>query len=286
MLGNLQHLSRHIGAGFVAISAVILAASAVHAQEKNPLSEPTYADLVAFSDPAEIVLKAQIRKQATVEPERSPGLAPGHVRLYIEAETLALISGAVPIGESLRYLVDVPLTAKGKAPKLKKADVLLFARPVTGRPGAIQLVSQTAQLPWSQETEARLRPILANLLSEDAPPAVTGVRDALSISGNLVGESETQIFLETADKTPLSISIIRRPGQAPVWGVSWSDIVDQAARPPAPLSLEWYRLACFLPPVIENKAMLTNDPDSRARTRDDYAFVRQQLGACERNLTG
>ena len=286
MQHNIRFFSRSAGAGLAAIFALFLVPTAAHAQEKNLLAEPTYADLVAFSDPAEIVLKAKIRKQATVEPERSPGLTPGHVRLYIEAETQALISGAVPIGESLRYLVDVPLTAKGKAPKLKKADVLLFARPVAGQPGAIQLVSQTAQLSWSQDTEARLRPILGDLLSEDAPPAVTGVRDALSISGNLVGESETQIFLETADKTPLSISIIRRPGQAPVWGVSWSDIVDQAARPPAPLSLEWYRLACFLPPVIENQAMLTNDPESRTRTRDDYAFVRQQLGACERNLTG
>lgn len=286
MQKNIRSLSRRTGAGFAALSAVFLASIAVHAQEKNPLSEPTYADLVAFSDPAEIVLKAQIRKQATLEPDRAPGLAPGYVRLYIEAETLALISGTAPIGESLRYLVDVPVTAKGKAPKLKKAEVLLFARPVTGQPGAIQLVSQTAQLSWSQSTEARLRPILSALLSEDAPPAVTGVRDALSISGNLAGESETQIFLETADKTPLSISVIRRPGQAPVWGVSWSDIVDQAARPPAPLSLEWYRLACFLPPAIENRAMLTSDAASRTRTREDYAFVRQQLGACERNLTG
>ena len=111
-------------------SAMLVAPLPLGAQETARTAELTYADIVDLADEAPLVLRAQIRKQATVEPERSPGLEPGFVRLYIEARTSALIAGNVPVGGSLRYLVDVPLDAKGKAPKLKKQEVVLFARPV------------------------------------------------------------------------------------------------------------------------------------------------------------
>lgn len=252
------------------------------AQENSYSAGPSFADLADFADPAQIVLKAQIRKQAAVERERSPGLAPGYVRLYIEARTLALISGTVPVGESLRYLVDVPLDARGKVPKLRKKDVLLAGRMVPSRPGEIQLATPTSQRMWTQDVEDRLRPILSQLAAADAPPRIIGIRDALSIEGTLAGESETQIFLSTESGDPVSINIVRRPGQAPDWGVSWSDIVDQSASPPQPETLEWYRLACFLPGTISPQVMLARDAASLARTREDYALVLRGLGPCGR----
>ena len=192
----------------------------------------TYADLVDLAEPAEAVVRVQIRKQATVEPERSPGLKPGFVRLYIEATTLALLKGPRPVGESLRYLVDVPLDAKGKAPKLKKQDVLLITRASSARPGEVALLHPDSQIAWSAEVEARLRPILADLAQADVRPAIASVREALSVQGNLVGESETQYFLATADRELVSITVVRRPAMPPVWGVAWDEIVDQAAAPP------------------------------------------------------
>ena len=265
-------------------STLPLAAPAT-AAEQGPVasaSELTYADLVSLADGAPLVLRATIGSQATVEPERSPGLAPGSVRLYVEARTSALIAGNAPIGESLRYLVDVPLTAKGKVPKLKKQDVILFARPVPGNPRQIQLVEPEAQLLYDPMLEQRLRPILAALVANDAPPRITGVRDALAVEGTLVGESETQLFLETANDGPVSLTIVRRPGQAPIWGVSWTEIVDQAARPPQPDSLEWYRLACGLPRELPTDANLSRDPRARALAAADYAFVLERLGPCTR----
>ena len=223
-----------------------------------------------------------MKKQAELEPERAVGVAPGYTRLYVEAETLALISGNVPVGESLRYLVDVPLASKGKAPKLKKSEVLLFARAVPQQPGAVQLVTPDAQLPWTQDLGERLRPILASLAAPSAPPEIVGIRDALSASGNLDGESETQIFLRTESGAPLSLSVVRRPGFDPVWGVSYSEIVDQAVRAPQRGTLNWYRLACFLPRQIPATAHLTQDPADRARAEADYGFVLQQLGSCGR----
>lgn len=244
---------------------------------------PTYADLADLADPAAAVIHARIRKQAAVEPERSPGLAPGHVRLYIEAETVALLTGAAPIGESLRYLVDVPLDARGRAPKLRKREVLLFTRRANGRPGEIALVGPHAQLDWSAELGARLRPILAELAAPDAPPKVTTVREALSVAGNLAGESETQFFIGTQGAGPVSMTVVHRPNMTPVWGVSWSEIVDQAARPPARDTLAWYRLACFLPADLPPEASLSTDAGARARGVADYRFVMEQLGPCPRN---
>lgn len=253
------------------------------AQQHSYASAPNFVDLVEFADPAELIVRAQIRKQAEVESERSPGLRPGYVRLYIEARTIALLSGSVPVGEALRYLVDVPLDASGKAPKLKKAEVLIAGRTVPSRPGEIQLATPTSQIMWTQDVEMRLRPILSQMASPGAPPRITGIRDALSIAGTLAGESETQIFLNSQSGDPVSITVIRRPGQTPVWGVSWSEIVDQAARPPAAETLEWYRLACSLPGEIAQSAMLGSDAASQARTRQDYAFVLRGLGPCQRS---
>lgn len=244
---------------------------------------PTYADLVALADGAPLVIHAQVRRQAVVEAERAPGLAPGHARLYVQAETRSLLSGIVPVGESLRYLVDVPLTERGKVPKIAKRDVVLFARPVAGRPGEVQLVAPDAQLPYTPALETRLRPILAVLLAPTAPSAITGVAEALAVEGTLAGESETQLFLTTAAGTPVSVTVVRRPGQEPRWGVSWSEIVDQAASPPARGTLGWYRLACALPPELPASAVVADEGEARALAMRDYAFVIDALGPCERS---
>ena len=249
-----------------------------------PADSLTYADLVGLAEAAPLVVRAEIRDQAALEPERSPGLAPGHVRLYIEARTRALIAGNVPLGEELRYLVDVPLTAKGKAPKLKKTEVLLFARTVPARPGEIQLVGEGAQQVYSADLESRLRPVLTSLVAPDAPPRVTRVADALAVEGTLVGESETQLFLDTENDGPVSITVVRRPNQQPRWGVSWTEIVDQSARPPQAQTLAWYRLACTLPAQLPSEANLSRDPRARELAARDYAFVLEQLGSCQRSL--
>lgn len=264
------------------LCAALLVASPVAAQGLPGVPAPTYADLADLSDAAQLVVRAKVKKQVKVEPERAVGVSPGYARLYIEAETQALIAGNVPLGQGLRYLVDVPLDARGKVPKLKKSEVIIFARTVPGRPGQIQLIAPDSQLPWSAELEGRLRPLLAALVAPDAPPKVSGIRDALSVAGNLSGESETQVFLRTPNGAPLALSVVHRPGFAPTWGVSYSEIVDQAVRAPQPQTLGWYRLACFLPASLPPAANLSPNQVDRSRAEADYRFVLQQLGPCQR----
>ena len=256
----------------------------------NSMQAATYADLVALSEQSDMVIRAKIRRQTEVDPIRAPGLKPGFARLFIEAETMALISGDTTIGENIVYLVDVPRDAKGKVPKLKKREFILFAnalpnRPITKRGQEIQLADPDAQIAYTPEFEQRLRPVLTSLASGRVPPRITGVADALAVEGTLAGESETQIFLETADRSPVSISVLRRPGQNPVWGVSWGEIIDSSARAPRALSLDWYRLACSLPAELPSSANLARDPQARRLAASDYGFVMSQLGPCNRVLT-
>ncbi|MEM7667011.1 MAG: hypothetical protein AAF250_14230 [Pseudomonadota bacterium] len=273
-----------VGAGLFGMVAPTYAQGQPSAASETA-QNATYADLTALAEASELVIRAEIRRQTRLKPERAPGLAPGFARLYIEADTQALIAGSTSVGESLAYLVDVPLNEKGKPPKLKRREMLLFANAVPGQRGSIQLAGKHAQFDYSPALEARLRPILTGLVAADKPPVITGIADALAVPGTLVGESETQVFLTTDNGSPVSLSVIRRPGQQPAWGVSWGEIIDSSARPPQGQTLRWYRLACSLPNRLPSSANLARDPTARNLAARDYAFIMDELGPCERRLT-
>jgi murein DD-endopeptidase MepM/ murein hydrolase activator NlpD len=225
-------------AGLVMAPVPVLAQSLAAAAQTAP-AEPTYADLATLSDAADLVIHAKIRKTTALPAERAPGLAPGFARLYIEATTIALIAGRSTVGAGMAYLVDVPLDAKSKVPKLKNAQVVLFADPVAGRAGEVRLVAPGAQLPYTPALEGRLRPILTELYAaEGAPPRITGISDALAVPGTLAGESETQIFLATEDRSPVSLTILRRPGEADSSGVRRPGILI-STRPQALVTAPW-----------------------------------------------
>lgn len=268
--------------------AALQSAPAAPAAAPGPMGETggqTYADMVDLALASPVVAKAVIHHQSKLKPEESPGLAPGFVRLYIEADTTALLFGPA-LGESLRFLADVRLDANGKVPKLNKSQVLLFGNVVPGKPGELQLTAADTMLPWSADLETRTRAILTELISPDAPPRIIGLREALHVPGNLVGEGETQFFFATDNAKPVSISVVRRPGEATRWGVSFSEIVDQAAQPPRPETLAWYRLACALPAAIPDKAAISSTEADKRIAAEDYALVQQELGPCRRNRAG
>lgn len=241
----------------------------------------TYADLADLADGAPLVIQAQPRKIAAVEPTRARGLRPGWGRFYVEAKTEALIAGGVPLDEALRYLVDLPLDAKGKPPAFKKKSVVLFARRVPGHPGELQLVAPDAQLLWDAALDARIKSILRELYAPGAPPRITGVREAVHVTGDLAGAGESQIFLLAASGELAAIMVSRRPGSAPRWGVSFSELVASDTAPVRD-TLGWYRLACFLPAALPSPANVSDDLADRAAAAQDYEFVRDELGVCLR----
>lgn len=282
-----MHLNRKLISGFAAIAAVFLPAGIASA-DSRALAPPasaalTYADIADLADAAPLVIRAQPRKIVAVEPERARGVNPGWGRFYVEAKTEGVVAGTQPLGQLLRYLVDLPLDAKGKPPKFKKQSVILFARPVIGRPGELQLVRPSAQLLWDTALDQRLRGILNELYAPGAAHKVTGVREAIFVPGNLAGESESQFFLSTANGEPAAIAVQRSPGQTPRWSVSFTELVSADAAPPARDSLAWYRLACFLPPQLSGDANISATPADRSAAQRDYRFVIEQLGPCPRS---
>jgi hypothetical protein len=272
-----------------ALACLIFAACPqVSAAQQGPTRTATahgdtlsYADIADLADAASLVAVARIRNIIEIPAERAQGLPAGYRRLYLEADVSSLIRGEGGISPRVRYLYDAPLSAKGKPPKLKKAQVILFARPA-GRPGEIQLIARDAQIPAAPEAVAKVKAVLSELVANGAPPRIIGLGDAFHVAGTVAGEGETQIFLRTENGDPVSLSILRRPGQASRWAVALGEIVDDAARPPAPGSLLWYRLACSLPKSLPARSVRSLSAQDADAARVDYAFVIRALGACDR----
>ncbi len=274
-----------------AILAVIPAITVAQLPSNRPVSAaiapapPPYAMLADMILVSPVIADATIRSVAKIKGAEAANVAPGQQRLYVTADVGALIRGDAGLPPRVGYVVDVPLDSRGRPPALKKARMLIFARRVAGSADQLQLTGPAAQLGWTAAADSRVRRIAAELVAPNAPPAIRGVGNAFFVPGALPGESETQIFLQTTDGRPVSLSILRRPGEDPRWSVSLGEIVEEGAGPPAHDTLLWYRLACSLPRTLPDTAVAQLDADAAAHARDDYTVVLSALGPCVRTLT-
>ena len=249
-------------------------------------SDVTYARLARLALESDIVLDVTIRSVARIPPAEAAGLAPGHVRFYVTADVGALIGAGGPLPARIGYLADVPFDPRGRAPNLKRQRVVAFARAVAGRPDQVQLVTPDAQFAWSATLDQRVRDVVREVIAPDAPPTITGIGNAFHVPGTLPGEGETQIFLKTASGNPVSLLILRRPGEERRWALSLGDIIDEAGGAPKPDTLAWYRLACGLPRTLPDTSLQSQEQANAAIAREDYAFVRESLGPCEDGRAG
>lgn len=237
------------------------------------------ADLVVA---APLIIDATVRSTSALKAAESPGLIPGNVRLYIEADVVGLIRGTAGVPPRIAYLADVPLDSRGRVPRMKRLRVLVFAQMVPGRPREVQLVRPDAQLAWTPALDATVRAVTAEAVRPDAAPVITRVTNATHVRGNLVGEGETTIFLATERGDPVSLTVLRRPGQQPTWSVALGEVVTDSAGPARPDTLLWYRLACGLPEAVPESALTANTPEDAAIAQEDYAFISRSLGPCTR----
>ena len=268
-----------------ACCAVLTLASPAESQLSAPA--PTYADLADLALAAPVTAQVRLTRSIEIKGERAANVPQSLARFYVEADIVSLIRSAEPLPARVNYLLDLPRDARGKAPKLRKgSEYILFAAPVRGRPDSLQLISRDAHLPAAPEPAAQLRAILTEAYGADAPPRITGIGRAFHVPGSLPGEGETQIFLQTEDKRPVSLNVLRRPGEQPRWAVALSEIVDEAAAPPRPGSLLWYRLACSLPRGLPRQSLAESDADNAALAARDYGFVLEQLGPCVKTRRG
>ena len=271
-----------------ALAALLLLVPAPLAAQKAPppaAPAPPYADLADLTVKAPMVIVATIHDAARIKGPEAANVAPGFTRYYLTVDVVALVRAPAATPAQIGYVFDVPLDPEGRAPKLKKSRVLLYARPIPNMPGRVQPVGPRAQIAWSPAAEATARSLAAAFVAPDAPPAITGIANAFHAAGTLPGEGETQIFLKTTGH-PISLSVQRKQGQSPVWSVSLSEVVEDALPAPKRDTFLWYRLACGLPRTIPASLFDGVAPEDAAAVRADYALILGGLGPCRISAGG
>jgi hypothetical protein len=266
------------------IASSLLLAAPGESQAPLTASPLTYADLADLALPVPVVAHVRVIRAVRLKKEQAATVPAGKSRFYVEADVVSLIKGRQGLPAKVSYLVDLSNDAAGRAPKLaKKSEHILFASQVPGRPGELRLAATDAHIAWSTAQAERVRQILTEAARTDAAPRISGIGRAFHVPGSLPGESETQIFLQTADGRPVSLSVLRRPGEQPRWAVALAEIVDDAAEPPRPDTLLWYRLACTLPAALPRESLADTDGAQADAIHADYRLVLDRLGACARS---
>ncbi len=273
-------------ASILALSAALAAASPAAAQSGNEqgLQNLTYADLADLGAGAPVVAHLRVRGSDRLGERESATVRQGFTRFEIEAEVVALIRGTGGVPARVRYLVDLPNDSRGRPSRItRRSEYLVFATRVPTRPDELRLVTADAQVAYSAPAAELLRGIVREASAAEAPPRITGIGRAFSVPGNLPGERETQFFLVTADQRPISLTVLRRPGEQVRWSVALGEIVDEGAGPPRPNTLLWYRLACTLPARLPADSLSEATPEERPAIEADYRVIREGLGPCARS---
>ena len=269
----------------LAAAAALGLAQPIESQTVPAQPAMSYADLADLALAAPVVAHVRVKDADALSARDSPNVRAGHTRFVVDADVVALIRGDDGLPVRVSYLVDVPNDARGRAVRIRgRTEYLVLAsRPPADRPAELRLIAPDAQLPFTAENAARLREILRESTAAGAPPRITGIGRAFHVPGSLPGESETQIFLQTADNRPISLNVLRRPGEQPRWSVALGEMVDDAAAAPRPETLLWYRLACTLPPALPGQSLSEAAPEEARAIRADYRLVIERLGPCARN---
>lgn len=277
---------KHKLAVAIALSYLI---TTTYAQSKVLKSQPssvifTYADIADRSLVSDVVATSTVTKVTHLDQKRFINVPAGTERVLLSARITTLIRGPENQPQDVEFVADAPLQSDGRLPKLKNRPFLIFGDRVNAAVNQLQLLDRYSTVPWSLDLENRARDILVAANTPGAAPRIKYIGQIFSVAGSVAGENETQIFLESENSRPISLSILRRPGEAPSWIVSLDEVVDEAATFPARDSLTWYRLACNLPPELPAQAIDELEAPARQIAADDYRFVMQQLGDCPRSL--
>jgi len=270
---------------FLAAAAFVSAACAAPGAAQNTPVSPSlsYADLADLAVAAPVAAHVRVHDADVLGAREAPNVRPGWRRFLIEADVVALIRGPGGIPARVSYLIDLPNDSRGRPPRLgRRAEFLLLAHRVPNRPDELRLAAPDAQIPYTPAAAETLRAIARDSSAADTAPQITGIGRAFHVPGSLPGESETQIFLQTAGNRPISLNVLRRPGEQPRWSVALSEIVDAAAAPPEPDTFLWYRLACTLPARLPPSALTEAEPDEARAIHADYGLIIQGLGPCAR----
>ena len=273
------------------ITAIALISSASGAWSQSVGAPPgfavnaandSYADIADLVVVSPLIVDATVRKATKIPAEQAIGVPANLQRMLIVADVSALVRGNDGIAGQVRFLLDVPKDAKGKIPKLKKQRYFLLGSKAAGLPGTIRLSRPDAVVEWSASNDAMLRAITKEAVMIDAPQPIVGLTSAFHSPGTIIGEGETQIFVEAKGNQIYSLSVFSQPGAPKRWAVSTGEVIDESATAPVKDSLLWYRLACGLPQSLDPRLVETPEAENAAKAQADYRFIITSLGSCDR----
>lgn len=276
---------------FIGFLSLFLLAPTGHAQTnnlptKNSLGQnlASYDDMMAIIIDSNLVADIIVKKVQKLPASQSIGVPVTQKRLLITANVQSLIRAEQGINSEIKFLYDAPVDSRGKVPKLKKQRFFAFGRNVVNRPDFIKLSYVDSIMPYDQQTDLLIRSAITEVIAPNAAQKITGISSAFHSPGTIIGEGETQIFLNTEFRQPMAISVVSKSDQRRNWSVSTSEVIDINATEPKRRSLLGHRLACSLPQNIQSNLIESNSPTDTRKAADDYAYVRNAIGPCVRNI--
>ncbi len=251
----------------------------------NGQNSASYDDIMSITLESELVVDIVARKIKKLPASQSVGVRPDRKRVLIIGEVQSLIRGKSGLNSEVRFLFDAPIDSRGKIPKLKKLRFIAFGRHVSGRNDFIRLTHTASMLRYSDSLNSRVRNSIREAIADNAPQKITSISSAFHSPGTIIGEGETQIFLNTEFGQPMAISVTSKRGQNRRWSVSTSEVIDINATEPRRSSLLGYRLACSLPRSLSPSLIESSNQNNREKLLSDYKLVIDSIGPCLRKLT-
>lgn len=253
---------------------------------KNILMQPqaSFDDIMSITIDSKLVVDLTVKKIRKLSPEQTIGVASNKKRILIIADVQSLIRGETGINSEIKFLFDAPIDARGKIPKLKKQRFLAFGQNVPNRPDFIKLSYVDSMLPYDPSTDLAVRSAITQVIAPSAAQKITGISSAFHSPGTIIGEGETQIFLNTQFRQPMAISVVSRGSGHKNWSVSTSEVIDINAVQPQRRSLIGHRLACSLPSNIQSNIIESGNTENIRKTMADYEYVKNAIGPCVRNI--
>ena len=237
-----------------------------------------FTNTVELTLAAPVIVRATITKARRISAKSAPDVAPGRVRLMITAQVSNVLVAPDALGQTLQWLWDAPLDARGRPQQAKGLDILVFLAAMPAANGSSRLASRRAQQPWDPALADLVRATQTEQRSGTVP-IIRGVSSGFRAEGTIPGESESQFFLNSADGKPATLVVQNRPGEVRRVLVARGDIIDESAQRVLPGTLLWYRLACFLPARLP-AAIGGDDPALATALAKDWRDALTSLGPC------
>jgi hypothetical protein len=242
--------------------------------------EVSYARLARSYLNESMVAYVRIRDSKKLPKTIAPA-APGRSKFLVEAEVIRILKAPNAVNGRFLYLYEGPLDGKGKAPNFKKLELLVFLRPMNDLAVPFLLQTPDNQLPWSTDTESRLRAIAVEAQNPELRRIkLTGVQSAFTTDADDPYVHMTQFLFANRDGTVIGATMRVKPDGTGDVIHSSAEFLGNGERLQAN-TLMWYHFACTTPAQLPAEVLADQPTDAeQATVIKDYVTFKKALGVC------